>query len=87
MTGILAQRLFLALDGWAGHLSKPGESSFNFKMLNIFVITHISSVPLLSPQRVRRFLVISTHQLVLVEPDSRKLGWGVARFVGLLQVR
>lgn len=38
-----------------------------------------------SPQRVRRFLVISTHQLVLVEPDSRKLGWGVARFVGLLQ--
>ncbi|PIK45857.1 hypothetical protein BSL78_17277 [Apostichopus japonicus] len=38
-----------------------------------------------SPQRVRRFLVISTHQLVLVEPDNRKLGWGVARFVGLLQ--
>ncbi|XP_038066895.1 protein CLEC16A-like [Patiria miniata] len=38
-----------------------------------------------SPQRVRRFLVIDNHQLILVEPDSKKLGWGVARFVGPLQ--
>eukprot|EP00057_Strongylocentrotus_purpuratus_P017817 XP_011672291.1 PREDICTED: protein CLEC16A-like [Strongylocentrotus purpuratus] len=39
-----------------------------------------------SPQRVRRFLVIAIHQLILVEPDSKKLGWGVAKFVGPLQV-
>ncbi|XP_072168396.1 protein CLEC16A-like [Diadema setosum] len=38
-----------------------------------------------SPQRVRRFLVIAIHQLILVEPDSKKLGWGVAKFVGPLQ--
>ncbi|XP_033631223.1 protein CLEC16A-like [Asterias rubens] len=38
-----------------------------------------------SPQRVRRFLVIDKHQLILVEPDVKKLGWGVARFVGPLQ--
>ncbi|XP_071492342.1 protein CLEC16A homolog, partial [Diadema antillarum] len=37
------------------------------------------------PQRVRRFLVIAIHQLILVEPDSKKLGWGVAKFVGPLQ--
>jgi hypothetical protein len=26
-------------------------------------------------------------QLILVEPDTRRLGWGVAKFVGFLQVR
>ncbi|XP_019615053.1 PREDICTED: protein CLEC16A-like [Branchiostoma belcheri] len=36
-------------------------------------------------QRVRRFLVIDVYQLILVEPDTKKLGWGVARFVGYLQ--
>jgi hypothetical protein len=25
-------------------------------------------------------------QLILVEPDTRRLGWGVAKFVGFLQV-
>lgn len=37
--------------------------------------------------RLRRFLVIDPVQLILVEPDSRRLGWGVAKFVGFLQVR
>lgn len=36
--------------------------------------------------RLRRFLVIDPIQLILVEPDSRRLGWGVAKFVGFLQV-
>lgn len=36
--------------------------------------------------RLRRFLVIDPVQLILVEPDSRRLGWGVAKFVGFLQV-
>ena len=34
----------------------------------------------------RRFLVIDPVQLILVEPDSKRLGWGVATFVGFLQV-
>ena len=36
--------------------------------------------------RTRRFLVIDPVQLILVEPDARRLGWGVAKFVGFLQV-
>ncbi|XP_044734671.1 protein CLEC16A homolog isoform X2 [Chrysoperla carnea] len=35
--------------------------------------------------KLRRFLVIDTFQLILVEPDSKKLGWGVAKLVGFLQ--
>ena len=34
----------------------------------------------------RRFLVVDVFQIVLVEPDSSRLGWGVATFVGFLQV-
>jgi protein CLEC16A len=37
-------------------------------------------------QKIRRFLVIDVLQLILVEPDTRRLGWGVAKFVGFLQV-
>lgn len=33
----------------------------------------------------RRFLVIDTLQLILVEPDVKLLGWGVAKYVGFLQ--
>ncbi|XP_062581005.1 protein CLEC16A-like isoform X2 [Saccostrea cucullata] len=33
----------------------------------------------------RRFLVIDKLQMILVEPDTRRLGWGVVRFVGYLQ--
>uniref|UniRef100_A0A1I8I7J0 DDE_Tnp_1_7 domain-containing protein n=1 Tax=Macrostomum lignano TaxID=282301 RepID=A0A1I8I7J0_9PLAT len=35
----------------------------------------------------RRFLVVDAvrHQAMLVEPDSRRLGWGVVKFVGYLQ--
>lgn len=35
--------------------------------------------------KCRRFLVIDILQLILVEPDSKRLGWGVAKLVGLLQ--
>ncbi|KAI1286938.1 Protein CLEC16A [Halotydeus destructor] len=35
--------------------------------------------------KMRRFMVIDAHQLILIEPDNRKLGWGVAKFVALLQ--
>ncbi|XP_033121088.1 protein CLEC16A-like [Anneissia japonica] len=36
-------------------------------------------------QRQRRFLVMHTHQVILVEPDVKRLGWGVVKFVGPLQ--
>ena len=36
--------------------------------------------------KTRRFLVIDPVQLILVEPDGRRLGWGVAKFVGFFQV-
>lgn len=35
--------------------------------------------------KYRRFLVIDILQLLLVEPDSKRLGWGVAKLVGFLQ--
>ncbi|CAG0879516.1 unnamed protein product [Darwinula stevensoni] len=35
--------------------------------------------------KLRRFLVIDVLQIILVEPDTKKLGWGVAKFVGFLQ--
>lgn len=33
----------------------------------------------------RRYLVVDVHQIILVEPDSSRLGWGVATFAGFLQ--
>ncbi|BFZ02816.1 hypothetical protein BsWGS_05855 [Bradybaena similaris] len=38
-----------------------------------------------SRKQERRFLVIDPVQLILVEPDSKRLGWGVVKFVGFLQ--
>lgn len=35
--------------------------------------------------KYRRFLVIDILQLILVEPDPRRLGWGIAKLVGFLQ--
>lgn len=35
--------------------------------------------------KMRRFLVIDIMQLILVEPDNKRLGWGVAKLVGFLQ--
>ncbi|XP_078456459.1 protein CLEC16A isoform X2 [Lampetra planeri] len=35
--------------------------------------------------RVRRFLVVDVYQVLLVEPDEKRLGWGAVRFAGLLQ--
>ncbi|XP_037093769.1 protein CLEC16A homolog [Pollicipes pollicipes] len=35
--------------------------------------------------RSRRFLVIDVLQLLLVDPDPRRLGWGLAKFAGALQ--
>lgn len=35
--------------------------------------------------KYRRFLVIDVLQLILIEPDPKRLGWGVAKLVGFLQ--
>lgn len=34
----------------------------------------------------KRFLVNYSQQLVLVEPDSKQIGWGIITFIGSLQV-
>ena len=36
--------------------------------------------------RQRRFLVVDLMQIILIEPDAHRLGWGVAKFSGFLQV-
>ncbi|XP_017767846.1 PREDICTED: protein CLEC16A isoform X2 [Nicrophorus vespilloides] len=43
------------------------------------------TVALKDGQKIRRFLVIDILQLILVEPDTKRLGWGVAKLVGFLQ--
>lgn len=36
--------------------------------------------------KTRRFLVIDIFQFILVEPSQKRMGWGVVKFVGFLQV-
>lgn len=36
-------------------------------------------------QKIKRFMVIDNLLLILVEPDPKRHGWGVAKFVGFLQ--
>ncbi|KAL4240827.1 Protein CL16A [Mactra antiquata] len=36
-------------------------------------------------KKQKRFLVIDALQMILVEPDNRRLGWGIVTFVGFLQ--
>ncbi|XP_041432916.1 protein CLEC16A isoform X2 [Xenopus laevis] len=35
--------------------------------------------------QAQRFLAVDIYQMSLVEPDSKRLGWGVVKFAGLLQ--
>ncbi|XP_078274340.1 protein CLEC16A isoform X2 [Rhinoraja longicauda] len=35
--------------------------------------------------QVHRFLAVDVYQMSLVEPESKRLGWGVVKFAGLLQ--
>ena len=35
--------------------------------------------------RIKRFMVVDSRQLILIEPDSKKLGFGVTKFVSLIQ--
>ncbi|XP_056608096.1 protein CLEC16A isoform X2 [Triplophysa dalaica] len=35
--------------------------------------------------QAQRFLSVDVYQMSLVEPDSKRLGWGVVKFAGLLQ--
>jgi protein CLEC16A len=34
----------------------------------------------------RRFLVIDQMQFILIEPDTKKVGWGIVKFCDLMQV-
>jgi gro-1 operon gene protein 1 len=35
--------------------------------------------------KMRRFMVIDSHQFILIEPDNTRLGWGITKFVSQLQ--
>lgn len=37
-------------------------------------------------QKIKGFMVIDALQLILVDPDNKRIGWGIAKFVGFLQV-
>lgn len=37
--------------------------------------------------QTQRFLAVDVYQMSLVEPETKRLGWGVVKFAGLLQVR
>lgn len=37
-------------------------------------------------QKIKGFMVIDALQLILVDPDNKRVGWGIAKFVGFLQV-
>lgn len=37
--------------------------------------------------QAQRFLAVDVYQMSLVEPETKRLGWGVVKFAGLLQVR
>ncbi|XP_070580658.1 protein CLEC16A-like isoform X2 [Ptychodera flava] len=52
---------------------------------DLIACTVIHKDKVTTPKRQRRFLVIDPLQLILVEPDSKKLGWGVGSFAGPLQ--
>lgn len=36
--------------------------------------------------QTQRFLAVDVYQMSLVEPETKRLGWGVVKFAGLLQV-
>ncbi|KAG8195139.1 hypothetical protein JTE90_023316 [Oedothorax gibbosus] len=36
-------------------------------------------------QKIKGFMVIDALQLILVDPDNKRVGWGIAKFVGFLQ--
>ncbi len=40
---------------------------------------------MLTTEKLRRFLVVDSFQLILVEPSNKRMGWGVVKFVGFLQ--
>ena len=64
----------------------------NSDLLAVRVVTSSNSIISIgsgsgskSSAQSRLFLVVDIYQIVLVEPDSKRLGWGVAIFAGFLQ--
>ncbi len=60
------------------HLVDPSYFADNSDLLAVTVVYRDGA-------RHRRFLVVGVYQIVLVEPDATRLGWGVSTFVGYLQ--
>lgn len=61
--------------------STSSNSTFSLGSISEKSTTQLSGNQL----KHRFFLVIGTYQIVLVEPDATRLGWGVAIFAGFLQ--
>jgi hypothetical protein len=36
-------------------------------------------------RKERRFMVIDSNQLILVEPEVKRIGWGIVKFADLLE--
>ncbi|XP_075421466.1 protein CLEC16A isoform X3 [Ascaphus truei] len=69
-----------SLDSLSRHFKKPyaQDPSDNSDLIACTVITKDGG-------QVQRFLSVDVYQMSLVEPDIKRLGWGVVKFAGLLQ--
>lgn len=68
------------------------HSQFKRKVKNIFKETIILFKYILNISRQlfrkdRRFLVIDPIQFILVEPEVKRIGWGIVKFSDLIQVQ
>lgn len=77
-------------------LKKRSKKTFkkNKTLMFMFVIPFSDNSDLIACMVVskdggqaQRFLAVDVYQMSLVEPESKRLGWGVVKFAGLLQVR
>ncbi|XP_028395434.1 protein CLEC16A-like [Dendronephthya gigantea] len=66
-------------------LSKVEYSVKESEVLDLNNSDLISCTVVDENRTLRRFLVIDEAQFILVEPDTTRLGWGVVKFVALLQ--
>lgn len=72
---------FLDLNDTAVHLPSCLSSfSDNSDLIACMVVSKDGG-------QAQRFLAVDVYQMSLVEPETKRLGWGVVKFAGLLQVR
>jgi len=86
---LLMRRLTLAINGQEETQLPLVRAQHCIKVSDVLDLNNSDliacTVTIRDGTKARRFLVIDPVQLILVEPDSKRLGWGVATFVGFLQ--